>query len=155
MAKNKSIGWESSKLIAETAKEKIANIKNDPQWIALIIMQFLLVLVLVGAIIIYLDVRFATIEFPFNLIIFAAISYGVLRTYSYTENYRNKKEFQKASSYKIFVYEFAIFLIVLFSTFIYEDPTINLIPYPYNFVTFIVLLIAPVYLYIKEVYWKK
>jgi len=63
MAKNKSIGWESSKLITDTAKEKIENVKNDPQWIALIALQFLLVLVLVGAIIIYLDVRFATIEF--------------------------------------------------------------------------------------------
>ena len=153
MHKRKGFAWETSYLLKDKAKEKLALVK-DVQWLALIIMEIFLTLILVGSIVIYLDGRFNTIEFPFNLIIFAAIAYAVMRVYAYTENFRELRGMKRESSFRAFVLEFIIFLVIVFSTFLYQDPTINIFPFPYNFLIFLILLVIPLYFYMKEQYFK-
>lgn len=153
MPKRKGVYWETSYFLKDAVKEKLAMAK-DIRWIALVIMELFLTLILVGSIVVYLDGRYNTIEFPFNLIIFAAIAYAVLRVYSYTENFRELRGMKRETSFKTFILEFIIFLIIVFSTFLYQDPTINIFPSPFNVIVFLVVLAIPVYLYMKEVFWK-
>ena len=153
MNKSKIIN-ESSVLIKDKAKEKFVSAKNDLQLIAFWIVEFFLTLILVGAILLYLDGRFNTIEFPFNLIIFAGIGYGVLHFYRYTESFREVRQMKHKDNFKSFVLEFIIFILIIASTYIYQDPTINIIPYPFNFIIFLILLSIPLYFYIKEKYLK-
>lgn len=153
MGKRKGVAWETSYFLKDKAKEKLALVK-DIQWLALIIMELFLTLILVGAIVIYLDGRFNTIQFPFNLIIFAVIAYAVMRVYSYTENFRELRGMKRETSFRAFVLEFIIFLVIVFSTFLYQDPNINIFPSPFNVIVFLVVLAIPVYLYLKEVHWK-
>jgi len=149
----KGIAWETTYFLRDKAKEKLV-LAKDIQWLALVIMEIFLTLILVGAIVIYLDGRFNTIQFPFNLIIFAGIAYAVMRTYSYTENFRELRGMKRENSFRAFVLEFIIFLVIVFSTFLYQDPNINIFPSPFNVIVFLAVLAIPVYLYLKEVHWK-
>ncbi len=156
MKKNsKSIANESSKLIREKTKEKLFLIKTDPSLIALLFVEFVLTLIIVGAILLYLDGRFNTIQPPFNLFIFGAIVFAVLHFYKYTEVFRKVRGMKRESSFKSFLLEFSIFIILVFSAYIYQDPTINIVPYPFNLVLFLGLLAVPVYLYVDENFLKK
>ena len=153
MAKKTGLAWETSYLIEDKLKEKLA-LAKDIQWLALIIVEIFLTLILVGSIVVYLDGRFNTIEFPFNLIIFAVIAYAVMRTYSYTENFRELRGMKRHNSFRTFILEFVIFLVIVFSTFLYQDPNINIFPPPFNVIIFLGVLAIPVYLYVTEVFWK-
>ena len=64
MPKKKSIFKESSSLIKGKTLEKLLNLKQNPRFAALLFVEFVLTIILVGAIILYLDGRFNTIEFP-------------------------------------------------------------------------------------------
>jgi len=145
----KGLAWESSFLIKDKVKEKLQLFK-DVHWLALVFAEFLLTLVLVAGILLYLDGRFNTIDFPFNLILFAAIGYGVLHFYRYTEAFRNLRGMKRETSFKSFVLEFIIFVVVVFSAYLYQDPAINILPYPFNFVLFLIVLASPLYFYVNE-----
>lgn len=154
-SKKKSVAWESSLLIKDKTIEKILSLKN-PQYLALLIVEFFLTLVLVGAIIFYLDGRFSMVEPPFNLFVFAAILYAVYKLYSYTLIFRENRTdaIKRNSSMKITVLEIIIFLFVFFSASLYYNKEIDLFPYPFNFITFLVVLSVPLYFYVKEKFLK-
>ncbi|MAG17983.1 MAG: hypothetical protein CL944_00745 [Candidatus Diapherotrites archaeon] len=148
MAK-KGLAWESSFLIKDKAKEKFLLFK-DIHWTALVIVEFFLTLILVGGILLYLDGRFNTIDFPINLVIFAAIGYGVLYFYRYTEQFRTLRGMKKETSFKSFILEFIIFIVIVGSAYLYEDPNINILPYPFNIFLFVILVGIPLYFYVNE-----
>ncbi|MCR4335523.1 MAG: hypothetical protein NUV57_03225 [archaeon] len=148
MAK-KGLAWESSFLIKDKAKEKFQLFK-DIHWTALVIVEFLLTLILVGGILIYLDGRFNTIDFPLNILLFAVIGYGVLHFYRYTEQFRNLRGMKKESSFKSFILEFVLFIVIVSSVYLYEDPNINTLPYPFNIFLFVIIISIPLYFYVNE-----
>ncbi|MCR4369289.1 MAG: hypothetical protein NUV67_05280 [archaeon] len=150
-----SLGWRASRAIKDKAKEKILLAKEDVPLLALLVAEFVLTLVIVLAIILYLDGRFNEMEFPFNLIIFAAIVYAVLHFYQYTEAFRRLRGMKRESSFRIFLLEFAIFLVVAISGYIYQDPSINTLPYPFNILLFLAVLSVPLWLYVKEKFIEK
>jgi len=43
---------------------------------------------------------------------------------------------------------------IVFSTFLYQDPNINIFPYPLNFLIFLIVLVIPLYFYMKERFFK-
>lgn len=155
ISKKKSVAWESSLLIKDRTIEKLLSMKN-PQYLALLIVEFFLTLVLVGAIVFYLDGRFSTIEPPFNLFVFAAILYAVYKLYNYTLMFRENRTdtIQRNSSLKITVLEIIIFLFIFFSASLYYSNEIDIFPYPFNFITFLLVLSVPLYFYVKEKFLK-
>ncbi len=58
-------------------------------------------------------------------------------------------------NFKSFVLEFIIFILIIASTYIYQDPTINIIPYPFNFIIFLILLSIPLYFILKKNIWSR
>ncbi len=150
MPLKKSLAWETTFFLKDKAKERAFNLKNDTPLIALYVAEFILTLVLVAAILLYLDGRFNQIEFPFNLFIFAAILFGVMHFYNYTKPFREWRGIKRESSFRAFMLEFVIFAIVVVSGYIYQDPTINIIPYPFNFLVFLAALSVPLYFYVNE-----
>jgi|SRR3989344_3584148 len=148
--KGRSIGWESSRLIREMAKEKLLITKNDLPLAALVFVEFVLTLIIVAGILLYLDGRFNQLEFPFNLFVFAAIVYAVLHFYNYTRVFRETRGMKRESSLKALLLEFLIFIIIVSAGYIYQDPGVDIAPYPLNLALFILVLIPPVYLLINE-----
>ena len=154
MPLKKSLGWETTFFLKNKAKERAFNLKNDAPLLALYVAEFILTLVLVTAILLYLDGRFNQIEFPFNLLIFAAIVFGVMHFYNYTKPFREWRGIKRSSSFRAFMLEFIIFAVVVVSAYIYRDPTINIIPYPFNFLVFLAALSIPLYFYVNEKFVK-
>ncbi|PIN84669.1 MAG: hypothetical protein COV47_06190 [Candidatus Diapherotrites archaeon CG11_big_fil_rev_8_21_14_0_20_37_9] len=150
----KSIANESRKLIVDKIKEKLSLAKDAP-YIAYLLVEFALTLIIVGAIAIYLDGRFNQIEFPFNLFLFGIIVYGVLHFYNYTAVFRKIRGIKREASVKQLILEFAIFMILVASAYIYQDPLINTLPSPFNIIIFLAVLAVPITLYIKERFWVK
>ncbi|HLC78983.1 MAG TPA: hypothetical protein VJG83_01000 [archaeon] len=149
--RQKSIWWQASFLLKDKTFEKLTSLK-EPRYVALLLVEFFLTMILVGAILLYLDGRFNTIEQPFNLFIFGAILFAVAHFYNYTSYFKQESPhlIRRSSSLKTLILEFVIFLIVLFSAYIYADPAIDILPYPQNLVVFAVALIIPLYIYINE-----
>jgi len=144
------ISSESSKTITSKARQKISSAKDDPRLLALLLVEFILTIILVAAIALYLDGRFNQVESPFNLIIFAAIVLGVLHFYRYTESFRFVRGMKRRSTFKTFALEFIIFMVVIVSAYIYQDPNTNTLQYPLNLLLFLAVLAIPAYFYIKE-----
>ena len=88
------------------------------------------------------------------ILIFAVIVFAVLHFYHYTKFFRKLQKIKHESSIKLLVLEFAIFLIIMVSAYIYQDPLINILPNPFNVIVFLIILAVPVYLYIEEKFLK-
>ena len=153
MAHKTDVVNESSALILRRSKEKLLRLK-EPQYFALGILEFILTLILITGIVLFLDGRYNTIQPPFNIFIFGAIIFAVLHTYNYTQQYRLEKATKRKTSLRIFLLELAIFLVILVSTYIYQDPSINTLPRPFNFILFLAILVVPVYFYVNEKFVK-
>lgn len=151
MPRKKGVFWESTETIFSKAGEKLASLK-DPRYSALLMVEFFLTLILVGGILLYLDGRFNTIEPPFNFLVFAGLAYAVLHFYRYTEVFRRSRSdaIRRNSSFKTFALEFIIFLIVVFSAYIFYNSDIDTLPYPFNIFLFVIILSIPLYFYIDE-----
>src|SRR3989344_552272 len=82
--------------------------------------------------------------------IFSAIVLGVLHFYRYTESFRFVRGMKRRSTFKTFALEFIIFMVVIVSAYIYQDPNTNTLQYPLNLLLFLAVLAIPAYFYIKE-----
>ena len=144
-----------SYLIKDKAVEKLLTLKN-PRYSALLLVEFFLTMLLVGGILLYLDAGFNVIGFPYNIAIFAAIAYAVLHFYNYTSFFRKTRvsAIRRNSTFKTFMLEFILFIIILGAAYIYQNPAINVLPYPYNLVLFLAILAVPLYLYVDEKFLK-
>ncbi|VVC00529.1 Uncharacterised protein [uncultured archaeon] len=145
--------WQSSKALKNKAVEKVLHLK-DKRYVALLLVEFVLAMAVVASIIFWLDYRYNVVEFPFNIIIFGLCIFAVLRFYSYTAQFRAEREMQRRTSFRIFLLEFLIFMILVSAAYIYQDRAINTLPYPYNFALFLVVLLPMVFIYINEKYLK-
>ena len=166
--KHKGFGWEASSLIAWKFREKISTVKKDRHLLALLFTEFALSMTLVTAIVLYLDGRYNIIEYPFNLMIFAVLVFGVMHVYRYTEKYRDYKGMKKEGSFKIMVLELALLALFVAGIYVYQDPNLNIVPsacidYLHNQYScsllgvgvFLLVALIPLYFYINEKFVKK
>jgi uncharacterized membrane-anchored protein len=143
------IGWDATKLIVEKAIQKLSRLK-DLQYTALIALEFILAMVVLFAFLVYIDPSTNKVDPPFNFIITGAIIFAALHLYNYTSNFRKLKVAKRKSSLKIAFLELFIFTIIVVSAYIYQNKTINTLPYPFNFILFLAILSIPLYFYINE-----
>ena len=145
--------WRVTHVVKAKAVERLLKFR-DRKYAALILVEFILSMVIVGAIALWLDHRYNAIEFPFNIFLFALALYTVLHFYNYTAIFRKQRAMKRATSFRIFLLEFLIFLILTVGGYVYQDHTINVLPYPFNFMLFLVLLIPVTYIYVNEKFVK-
>jgi len=77
-------------LIKSSAKNKVVGAKNDSRVLALLLLQFIFVMVFVISIAIYLDPATNIVPFPWNIIGFVLFVAGSFWLYSYTKFFRIK-----------------------------------------------------------------
>ena len=156
MAYPKKWAWlDADKIILEAFFRKLDSVKGNKRYAALLMVEFFLSMVLVVSIAIWLDHRFNVIEFPFNILFFGAVLYGIFHFYRYTESFREANTAKRRKSFRAFFLEFLIFAAVVSAGCIYQDPKINTLPYPFNFLLFMLVLLPLVYFYIDEKFMKK
>ena len=157
MAKSKtsSWGWEAGYAVRDKALEKLFELK-DPRYAALLLIEFFLTMLIVAGMVLYIDGRFNQLDSPLNLFAFAGICFAAMHFYNYTAVFRKSRRnaIQRNSSIRTLALEFVIFLIVLISAYVYANPKINTLPYPYNFVLFLAIIAVPLYFYIDEKFVK-
>jgi len=151
MARKESWGWAAGYAVKDKAFEKLFQLK-EPRYAALLLIEFFLTMLLVGGLLLYIDGRFSQLQAPLNIFVFAAICMAVFHFYNYTSSFRaaRKNEIRRNSSLKTMALEFIMFMIVVLSAYVYYDPAVNLLPYPFNIAFFLAILSAPLYLYIRE-----
>ncbi len=152
-ARNDGFYWRVTRVLKDKAVERLLRFK-DRQYAALLIVEFILSMIIVASIALWLDHRYNVVEFPFNIFLFGLALYAVLHFYNYTDVFRRQRALKRKSSFRIFLLEFLIFVIVLVGGYIYQDPAINTLPYPLNFILFLVILIPLTYIYITEKFLK-
>lgn len=148
-----SIWWQATHVIKDKAIEKALRFK-DPQYSALLFVEFVLSIIVVAAILLWLDHRYNVVEFPFNVFLFAVVIYAVIHFYKYTELFRQEKALKRKSSVRIMLLEFTIFAIVLVAGYAYLDPKIDTMVYPYNVLLFLLVLLPVSYVYVNEKFIK-
>ncbi|GEM_PF-4791075 len=146
--------WRVTHIIKDKAIERLLKFK-DKQYTALLLVEFILSLIIVGAVALWLDHRYNVVTFPFNIFLFALTLYAVLHFYNYTAIFRKRRQIKRATSFRIFLLEFLIFLILMVSGYVYQDPNINTLQYPLNFMLFLVILIPVLYVYMNEKFIKQ
>ena len=153
--KGRSWGWAASHAIKDKAFEKLFALK-EPRYAALLLVEFLLTMLIVAGIVLYIDGRFNQLQTPLNIFAFAGICFAAIHFYNYTSAFRKSRKngIQRTSSIKTLALEFILFLIIAVSAFVYYDPKINTLPYPYNIVFFLAILAVPLYFYINEKFLK-
>lgn len=142
-------GWDTTNMIIGKAIEKLSRFK-DRQYTALIVLEFILAMIILGAFLAYIDPATNKIDPPLNFIIAGAIIFAVLHFYNYTKSFRLLKGTKRKTSVKIIFLELLIFCIIAVSAYLYQNKSINTLPYPYNFILFFVVLLVPLYFYINE-----
>lgn len=141
--------WASSDSIRKKAIEKLRKFKN-PQYAALMALEFVLSMIILAGLLIYIDPKTNSIEPPLNIIMFGAILILVLQIYRYTEIFRAAKTTKRKASIKTIGLEIIVCAIIIASAYIYRDPKINVIAYPFNLFLFLAVLCVPLYFYVKE-----
>ncbi len=76
--------------------ERYRRVKNDPQYVALFVVELFLALLLVAAIYFYLDPTINLVPAPYNYVAFAALFAAAMWVYRYTHDYRQEKKKPKA-----------------------------------------------------------
>lgn len=155
MAYPKKWAWlDADKVIIAAFFRKLDSVKGNRRYAALLMVEFFLSMVLVASIAIWLDYRFNVIEFPFNILFFSAVLYGIFHFYRYTESFRNANTTRRQKSFRTFFMEFLIFAVVVSAGYIYQDPKINTLQYPFNFILFMLVLLPLAYFYVNEKFLK-
>ena len=150
----KSFWNRATETISAKAVEKLLRFK-DPQYAALLFLEFFLSLVVVASIVFWLDYRYNKLEFPFNILFFFASLFIVVRLYKYTARFRQERAMKRRTSFRIALLEFLVFAIIVASGYVYQDQRINTLPYPFNFVLFLVILLPVVWAWVNEKFLKK
>lgn len=149
MNSQKSLWWKATFSIKDKLEEKINRLK-DPTYAALTILEFVLCMIILVGLLLYIDPKRNVIQAPFNFIIVGGIIFVVLHIYRYTNFFRKYNTKKRKSSLKILFLELLISAILIGSTFIYQDATLNTLAYPFNFLLFLAILCIPLYFYINE-----
>ncbi len=149
--RHKSWGWQAGYAIKDKFFEKLLNL-NDKKYAALLLIEFFLTMLIVAGILLYLDGRFTSMEPPLNIFAFAAICFAAIHFYNYTASFRRARKNATArnNSLKAAILEFAIFFVIVISAYVYYDPAINVVQYPYNLLLFLGILVIPLSMYINE-----
>lgn len=152
-ARNEGFYWRVTHVLKDKAIERLLRFK-DRQYTALLIVEFILSMIIVASIALWLDHRYNVVEFPFNIFLFGLTLYAVLHFYNYTDVFRRQRALKRKSSFRIFLLEFLIFVIVLAGGYVYQDPAIDTLPYPLNFILFLLILIPVLWVYVGQKFLK-
>ena len=144
-----SIWWRATFSVAAAAKSKLRRLK-DRNYLALVCLEFMLMAIILAALLIYIDPDTNTLQPPFNFLLFGGIVLIVMYVYRYTESFREYNVSKRKTSLRIFSYELLISGIVVAAAIVYKDPTLNTLPYPFNFLLFLGILSIPLYFYVNE-----
>ncbi|MBI4210740.1 MAG: hypothetical protein HY544_04515 [Candidatus Diapherotrites archaeon] len=150
--RHQGFSWDVSYLLIDKAREKVRTVLSDKHLAALLAAEFFLTLAIIGAIYVFLDARISTLQEPFNFIIFGIALYAIIHIYTYTQSYRASRtnSIMRRKNLRTFLLELAIFSIVVISAYIYQNPALNVAPYPFNILIFLLVLSWPLYFYVQE-----
>ncbi len=172
LAKAREINREATRVIAESAKQKLKRAKDVHQAIAIELINLILILAIIIAAIFFVvpdepvvrkilesiyppervDEHLMQLpQPPLSYVLFIIVVVAAVWIYSYTSWFRAGTK----KSRKMLALEAAIVVLLFISIIIYFDPTINIIPPPFSYLVFGTLLVALICVFFYVSQWRR